>query len=95
VRDHRHVIRRILGGRGAHTRGKLPLGVRRDRLVPSATRNQDGNDFQAGGPIVSSHAEQFRGCCTACITLALLGSTSAAQWFKKSSSGSQANPSSS
>ena len=62
---------------------------------PSATRNQDGSDFQAGVPITSSNAEACRGCCTACITLALLGSTSAAKWFTKSSSGSQAKPCSS
>ena len=59
---------------------------------PSATRNQDGSDFQAGTPITSSRALQGNGCWTAYMTLALTGSTSAAKWLRKSSSGSQAKP---
>jgi hypothetical protein len=47
----------------------------------------NGSDFQAGVPITSSLAETCSGCCTACITLALPGSTSAAKSFTKSSSG--------
>src|SRR2546428_5989335 len=59
---------------------------------PSATMYQDGSDFQAGTPISSWRAVADNGCWTAYITLALTGSTSAAKWFTKSSSGSQANP---
>src|SRR6266571_8613866 len=44
-----------------------------------ATRYQDGSDFQAGTPITSVNVEPAKGCCTACITLARIGSTSAAK----------------
>src|ERR1700735_1271021 len=56
----------------------------------AATRYQDGSVFQAGTPITSANAEVARGCCTAYITLAWTGSTSAAKWPTKSSSESQA-----
>src|SRR5215218_10250377 len=56
----------------------------------SATRNQDGSALQAGTPITSSRALQCNGCWTANMTLALTGSTSAAKWLTKSSSGIQA-----
>src|SRR5690349_23642332 len=55
-----------------------------------ATRYQDGSVFEAGTPITSPKAVTASGCCTACITLALTGSTSAAKWLTKSSSDSQA-----
>ena len=58
----------------------------------AATRYQDGCDFQTGTPITSWRADAARGCCTAYMTRALTGSTSAAKWFTKSSSGSQAKP---
>src|ERR1700733_10146344 len=58
----------------------------------SATRNQDGCDFQAGTPITSSSVDAARGCCTAYMTRACTVSTSAAKWLTKSSSGSQAKP---
>src|SRR5689334_12146347 len=58
----------------------------------AATRYQDGSDFQAGTPITSPKAEVARACCTAYITFALIGSTSAAKWLTKSSSDSQAKP---
>src|SRR3984885_2265782 len=54
-----------------------------------ATRYQDGSVFQAGTPIASPKADMARGCCTAYITVALTGSTSAAKWLTKSSSDSQ------
>src|SRR5258708_38926234 len=44
-----------------------------------ATRYQDGSDFQAGMPITSANVEPASACCTACITLARTGSTSAAK----------------
>src|SRR6266851_722123 len=44
-----------------------------------ATRYQDGSDFQAGTPITSVKVEPAKACCTACITLARIGSTSAAK----------------
>jgi hypothetical protein len=47
---------------------------------PSAPRNQDGSDFQAGTLITSGTALQFNGCWTANMTRALTGSTSAAKW---------------
>src|SRR5512132_2528923 len=59
---------------------------------PSATRYHEGSDFQAGTPMTSPRAEPASGCCTAYITLALIGSTSAAKWLTKSSSGSHAKP---
>ena len=40
---------------------------------------QAGCDFQAGTPITSPNADAARGCCTACITRARTGSTSAAK----------------
>src|SRR5947209_2885902 len=55
----------------------------------AATRYQDGSVFQAGTAITSPKVEVARGCCTAYITLALTGSTSAAKWLTKSSSDSQ------
>src|ERR1700745_704677 len=57
-----------------------------------ATRYQDGSVFQAGTPITSPEAEVASGCCTAYITLAWTGSTSAAKWLTKSSSDSQLKP---
>src|ERR1700748_1877698 len=57
-----------------------------------ATRYQDGRAFQAGTPMTSPKADMARGCCTAYITRALTGSTSAAKLFKKSSSDSQPKP---
>src|ERR1700722_17224844 len=44
-----------------------------------ATRYQDGSVFQAGTSITSSKADMASGCCTAYITLAWTGSTSAAK----------------
>src|SRR6201993_3968627 len=58
----------------------------------AATRYQDGRVFQAGAPITSVQAGAASGCCTADITLALTGSTSATKWLTKSSSDSQAKP---
>src|SRR5260221_1581471 len=58
----------------------------------AATRYQDGSAFQAGTPITSWKADAARACCTAYITFAFTGSTSAAKWFTKSSSDSQAKP---
>src|SRR6476659_9142967 len=58
----------------------------------AAPRYQDGSDFQAGTPITSPKADAASGCCTAYITFALTGSTSAAKWLTKSSSDSQAKP---
>src|ERR1700722_4195634 len=55
----------------------------------SATRNQDGCDFQAGTPITSPKVLVDRGCWTANITLALRVSTSAAKWLTKSGSPSR------
>ncbi len=60
-----------------------------------ATRYQDGRDFQAGTPITSSNVDSEIGCWTAYITFACAGSTSAAKWPTKSSSGSHAKPCSS
>ena len=45
-----------------------------------------------GHPSRRSRADAARGCCTAYMTRALTGSTSAAKWWTKSSSGSQAKP---
>src|SRR6266700_5696192 len=45
----------------------------------AATRNQDGSAFQAGIPITSWKADADRACCTAYMTLAFAGSTSAAK----------------
>src|SRR5690242_5658037 len=59
---------------------------------PSAMRKHVGRDFHAGTPITSPSALQCNGCWTANMTSALVGSTSAAKCFTKSSSGSQANP---
>src|SRR5712692_11804820 len=58
----------------------------------AATRNQDGSDFQAGTPITSWKADAASACCTAYMTLAFTGSTSAAKWLTKSSSGNQPKP---
>src|SRR6266571_5774469 len=58
----------------------------------AATRYQHGSDFHAGTPITSVKVEPASGCCTACITLARAGSTSAAKCLTKSSSGSQPKP---
>src|SRR6266516_3936016 len=58
----------------------------------AATRYQDGSVFQAGTPITSPNADAASGCCTAYITLALTGSTSAAKWLTKSSSDSHPKP---
>src|SRR6266699_4442128 len=58
----------------------------------AATRNQVGSAFQAGTPITSWKADADNACCTAYMTLALPGSTSAAKWFTKSSSDSQVKP---
>jgi len=57
-----------------------------------ATRYHVGSDFQAGTPMTSVNVEPARGCCTACITLAWTGSTSAAKCLTKSSSGIQPEP---
>ena len=57
-----------------------------------ATAYQQGRAFQAGVPITSPSADADKGCCTAYITLASTGSTSAAKWFTKSSCGSHAKP---
>jgi hypothetical protein len=57
-----------------------------------ATRYQDGSDLQVGTPITSPNVEPARACCTACMTLARTGSTSAAKCLTKSSSGSQPKP---
>src|ERR1700683_1964501 len=56
----------------------------------AATRYQDGSVFQAGTPITSPNADMASGCCTAYITLAWTGSTSAAELGTQASSGSQA-----
>src|SRR5205807_4702205 len=58
----------------------------------AATRYQDGSAFQAGIPIMSWKADADSACCTAYMTLAFTGSTSAAKWLTKSSSGNQAKP---
>src|SRR5258707_12781341 len=58
----------------------------------AATRYQDGSVFQAGTPITSPKMDVASGCCTAYITLAFTGSTSAAKWLTKSSSDSQPKP---
>src|SRR5260370_39396931 len=52
----------------------------------AATRYQDGSAFQAGIPIMSWKADAASACCTAYMTLAFTGFTSAAKWFTKSSS---------
>src|SRR6187401_581203 len=46
---------------------------------PSATMYQEGSDLQAGTPMTSPRADPASGCCTAYMTLALIGSTSAAK----------------
>src|SRR3984893_17688543 len=58
----------------------------------AATRYQDGSAFQAGTPVTSWKADADNACCTAYMTLAFTGSTSAAKWFTKSSSDSQVKP---
>src|SRR5260370_16389965 len=58
----------------------------------AATRYQDGSAFQAGTPITSWKADAASACCTAYMTLALTGSTSAAKWFTKASSGNHVKP---
>src|SRR4051794_9979045 len=45
----------------------------------SATRYHEGSDLHAGTPITSSNVDRCNGCCTAYMTLALTGSTSAAK----------------
>src|SRR6201989_1921078 len=52
-----------------------------------ATRYQDGSVFQAGTPITSPKADMASGCCTAYITVAWTGSTSAAKGGEKTCSG--------
>jgi hypothetical protein len=44
------VIGRDLGGCGAHTRGELPLGVRRDRLVTVGDEEPGRQRLPGGGP---------------------------------------------
>src|ERR1700686_1008657 len=58
----------------------------------AATRYQVGSAFQAGTPITSWKADADNACCTAYMTLAFTGSTSAAKWCTKSSSDSQVKP---
>jgi hypothetical protein len=84
------VVGRDLHGGGAHASGELRSASGGIVWSPSATRNQDGSALQAGTPITSPRALQCNGCWTANMTLALTGSTSAAKWLTKSSSGSQA-----
>src|ERR1700693_283260 len=56
----------------------------------AATRYHDGSVFQAGTPITSPKADMASGCCTAYITLAWTGSTSAAEWWAEAASDIQA-----
>src|SRR5712691_9560675 len=58
----------------------------------AATIYQVGSAFQAGTPITSWKADADKACCTAYMTLAFNGSTSAAKWLTKSSSGNQPKP---
>src|SRR6185437_4863281 len=90
--DHRDVAGGDLDGGGAHAAGEHALGIGRQRLVVGGDQVQDGSVFQAGTPITSPKAEVASGCCTAYITVALTGSTSAAKWRTKSSSDSQLKP---
>jgi hypothetical protein len=92
VGDHGHVVGRDLHGGGALRGAKIRWAAGAITWSPSATRNQDGSALQAGTPITSPRALQCNGCWTANMTLALTGSTSAAKWLTKSSSGRQAKP---
>ena len=61
----------------------------------AATRYHDRSDRHAGVPMTSPKTLIATGCCAACMTRALVGSTSAAKWRTKSSSGSRPKPRSS
>ena len=95
VGDHRHVARLDLDRGRAHAAGELALGVRRDRLVASPPCTRSATISRPGRPSRPGRQTAASGCCTAYMTRALTGSTSAAKCLTKSSSGSQAKPCSS
>jgi hypothetical protein len=74
----------------AHAAGELPLGIGRDRLVTVGDKEPGRQRLPGRDTITSSRALQCNGCWTANMTLVLTGSTSAAKWLTKSSSGIQA-----
>ena len=91
VGDHRHVTARDLDRWWPPCAWRTSARHRGDRLRRRRRPcTRTGSDFHAGVPITSPKVDIDNGCCTACITLAWVGSTSGAKWLTKSSSGSQA-----
>ena len=76
-------VKGALDGRGAGLVQadvqKAATGLQRRAQRARTAHAQDGSDFQAGTPITSCSADAASGCCTAYMTRALTGSTSAAK----------------